>query len=52
MYSGSVFIAQALQNGAIGYVLKACPDKNLIRAVVREAAAVRRGRGGDWRSEV
>ncbi len=26
MYSSSAFVAQALQNGAIGYVLKGCPD--------------------------
>jgi DNA-binding NarL/FixJ family response regulator len=37
MYSSSAFVAQALQNGAIGYVLKGCSEENLIRAV-REAA--------------
>jgi two-component system, NarL family, response regulator NreC len=41
MYSSSAFIAQALQNGAIGYVLKGCTEDNLVRAV-REAAAGRR----------
>jgi two-component system response regulator NreC len=41
MYSSSAFIGQALQNGAIGYVLKNCPEENLVRAV-REAAAGRR----------
>jgi DNA-binding NarL/FixJ family response regulator len=41
MYSSSAFIAQALQNGAIGYVLKSCAEEHLVRAV-REAAAGRR----------
>jgi DNA-binding NarL/FixJ family response regulator len=41
MHSSSAFIAQALQNGAIGYVLKECTEENLVRAV-REAAAGRR----------
>jgi two-component system response regulator NreC len=41
MYSSNAFIGQALQNGAIGYVLKNCPEENLVRAV-REAAAGRR----------
>lgn len=41
MYSSSAFVAQALQNGAIGYVLKGCSEENLIRAV-REAAVGRR----------
>lgn len=41
MYSSNAFIAQALQNGAIGYVLKGCTEENLVRAV-REAAAGRR----------
>jgi two-component system response regulator NreC len=41
MYSTIAFIGQALQNGAIGYVLKNCTEENLIRAV-REAAAGRR----------
>ena len=41
MHSSSAFIAQALQNGAIGYVLKGCTEKDLVRAV-REAAAGRR----------
>lgn len=41
MYSSSAFVAQALQNGAIGYVLKGCTEENLIRAV-RDAAVGRR----------
>jgi DNA-binding NarL/FixJ family response regulator len=41
MYSSSAFVAQALQNGAIGYILKGCTEENLVRAV-REAAAGRR----------
>ena len=41
MYSSNAFIAQALQNGATGYVLKGCTEENLVRAV-REAAAGRR----------
>src|SRR6202521_4878664 len=41
MHSSSAFIAQALQNGAIGYVLKGCTEENLVLAV-REAAAGRR----------
>ncbi len=41
MYSSSAFVAQALQNGAIGYVLKGCSEESLVRAV-REAAAGRR----------
>src|SRR6202049_2351173 len=41
MHSSSAFIAQALQNGAIGYVLKGCNEEDLVRAV-REAAAGRR----------
>jgi two-component system response regulator NreC len=41
MYSSSAFVAQALQNGAVGYVLKECTEENLVRAV-REAAAGRR----------
>ena len=41
MHSSSAFIAQALQNGAIGYVLKGSPEEELIRAL-REAAAGRR----------
>src|SRR5712692_5552700 len=36
MYSSNAFIAQALQHGAIGYVLKGCPEEHLVRAV-REA---------------
>jgi two-component system, NarL family, response regulator NreC len=41
MYSSSAFVAQALQNGAVGYVLKECTEENLVRAV-REVAAGRR----------
>jgi DNA-binding NarL/FixJ family response regulator len=41
MHGSSAFIAQALQNGAIGYVLKGCPEQDLVRAV-KEAAAGRR----------
>lgn len=41
MHRSSAFIAQALQNGAIGYVLKDCSEENMVRAV-REAAAGRR----------
>jgi two-component system response regulator NreC len=41
MYSSKAFIGQALQNGAIGYVLKGCPEEQLICAL-REVAAGRR----------
>jgi len=41
MHSTTSFIAEALRNGAIGYVLKGCPEDNLVRAV-RDAAAGRR----------
>jgi two-component system, NarL family, response regulator NreC len=41
MYSSSAFIAQALQIGATGYVLKGCPEESLLRSI-REAAAGRR----------
>lgn len=41
MYSTSAFIAQALQAGAAGFVLKGCSEEKLVRAV-REAAAGRR----------
>src|ERR1700681_4191059 len=41
MYSSSAFVAQGLQNGAVGYVLKECTEENLVHAV-REAAAGRR----------
>jgi two-component system, NarL family, response regulator NreC len=41
MYSSNSFIAQALLNGAVGYVLKDCTEENLVHAV-REAAAGRR----------
>jgi two-component system, NarL family, response regulator NreC len=41
MYSTNAFVAEALRNGATGYVLKGSDEKNLIRAL-REAAAGRR----------
>src|SRR5260370_33236209 len=41
MCSSSAAVAQALQNGATGYVLKGCSEEDLVRAV-REAAAGRR----------
>jgi two-component system, NarL family, response regulator NreC len=41
MHSSNAFIAQALQNGAIGYVLKDSTEESLVHAV-REAAAGRR----------
>jgi two-component system response regulator NreC len=41
MYSTNAFIAEALKNGATGYVLKGCTEENLVRSV-REAAASRR----------
>ncbi len=41
MYSNTAFVAEALKNGATGYVLKGCTEENLVRAV-REAAAGRR----------
>jgi DNA-binding NarL/FixJ family response regulator len=41
MYGSSAFIAQALLNGATGYVLKGCNEESLVRAV-RDAAAGRR----------
>jgi two-component system, NarL family, response regulator NreC len=41
MHRSSAFIAQALRNGAIGYVLKDCTEENMVRAV-KEAAAGRR----------
>jgi DNA-binding NarL/FixJ family response regulator len=41
MHSSSAFIAQALRNGAIGYVLKDSTEENLVFAV-KEAAAGRR----------
>jgi two-component system, NarL family, response regulator NreC len=41
MYSSNAFIAEALKNGAIGYVLKGCTEENLIQAV-RAAAEGKR----------
>jgi two-component system, NarL family, response regulator NreC len=41
MYSSKAFIAEALKNGATGYVLKGCTEENLVHAI-REAAAGRR----------
>lgn len=41
MYANHAFIAEALKNGAIGYVLKGCTEENLVRAV-REAACGKR----------
>jgi len=41
MHSSKAFIAQALQNGAMGYVLKRCPEESLVQAV-KAAAAGRR----------
>jgi two-component system, NarL family, response regulator NreC len=41
MYSSNAFIAEALKNGAIGYVLKGCTEENLIQAV-RAAAKGKR----------
>lgn len=40
-HSSNAFIAQALKNGAVGYVLKGSPEEDLVGAV-REAAAGRR----------
>jgi DNA-binding NarL/FixJ family response regulator len=41
MHSENAFVAEALKNGAMGYVLKGCEEQNLVRSV-REAAAGRR----------
>jgi DNA-binding NarL/FixJ family response regulator len=41
MHSSNAFIVRALQNGAMGYVLKRCPEESLIQAV-KEVAAGRR----------
>jgi DNA-binding NarL/FixJ family response regulator len=41
LYSDIAFVAEALKDGASGYVLKGCEEENLVRAV-REAAAGRR----------
>jgi two-component system response regulator NreC len=39
-HSSNAYIAQALKNGAVGYVVKGSPEQDLIRAV-REASAGR-----------
>jgi two-component system response regulator NreC len=41
MHNTNAFVAEALKNGATGYVLKGSDEQNLVRAV-REAAAGRR----------
>jgi two-component system response regulator NreC len=41
MHGNNAFIAEALKNGAIGYVLKGCAEEEIIKAV-HEAAAGRR----------
>jgi two-component system, NarL family, response regulator NreC len=41
MHNNNAFVAEALKNGATGYVLKGSDEENLIRAV-QEAAAGRR----------
>jgi len=41
MHHNNAFVAEALKNGATGYVLKGSDEENLVRAV-REAAAGRR----------
>ena len=41
MHDNNAFVAEALKNGATGYVLKGSDEQNLVRAV-REAAAGRR----------
>jgi two-component system response regulator NreC len=41
LHNSTAFIAQALQSGATGYVLKNCPEQDVVRAV-REAAEGRR----------
>ncbi len=41
MHETSAFVAEALKNGATGYVVKGSDEINLVRAV-REAAAGRR----------
>jgi DNA-binding NarL/FixJ family response regulator len=41
LHSTNAFVAEALKNGATGYVLKGCSEENVLRAV-REAAAGRR----------
>jgi DNA-binding NarL/FixJ family response regulator len=41
MYKNTAFIAEALKNGATGYVLKGCTEENILRAV-RDTAEGRR----------
>jgi two-component system, NarL family, response regulator NreC len=41
MYKNTAYIAEALRNGAAGYVLKGCTEDNIVRAV-RETAVGRR----------
>lgn len=41
LHNKSAFVAEALKNGATGYVLKGCPGDSLLHAI-REAAAGRR----------
>jgi two-component system, NarL family, response regulator NreC len=41
MYSNNAFVAEALKNGANGYVLKGCAERTVVRAV-RDVAAGRR----------
>jgi two-component system, NarL family, response regulator NreC len=41
MYNSSAFIAQALQSGANGYILKGCGEQDLVRAL-KDVAAGRR----------
>jgi len=41
MYADDAYVAEALRNGALGYVLKGCSAANLVKAV-REVAAGRR----------
>jgi two-component system, NarL family, response regulator NreC len=41
MHCNTAFIAESLKNGAVGYLLKGCPEMNLVCAV-REAAVGKR----------
>jgi DNA-binding NarL/FixJ family response regulator len=49
--SSNAFIAHALNNGAVGYVVKGSPEQDLIRAV-REASARGRVRRKNLAAEV